>query len=176
MSTSAQASWRLPLFSSMSCTGELRRSDGTMLFTVGAWMRASLDGEFSPGTCTRIEAPGLKPSARLYGRGSIGTPCLLRGISLFTRCTRRPVGVWRSLTVSELLGNGSRLFALAGPADTSAHASTTPKRLRPPLIPAGSLTREVGESRVELARRALAQLEAAQAVRLVGRVEGVFGK
>src|SRR5690242_19103465 len=139
MSTSAQMSWRLPLFSSITTIGELLRSERKTSLTVGAWMRASLDGVLRPGTLTRIGAPGLKPSARLYGRGSIGTPLLLRGISLFTRWTRRPVDVVRSLTVSELLGNGKSVFALAGAADASAQTSPTAKRLRPPLLPTGEI-------------------------------------
>jgi hypothetical protein len=35
----------------------------------------------------------------------------LRGISLFTRCTRLPVGVCLSFTVRVLFGKGSRLVA-----------------------------------------------------------------
>ena len=60
---------------------------GTAPVLAKAW------GVSSPGTLVSIGEPGLNPSARLYGVGSMGLPSTLRGIARRSRARRRPVAV-----------------------------------------------------------------------------------
>ena len=55
-------------------------------FVSSAWVS-------SPGTFVAIRLPGLKPSLRLKGSGSSGTPAWLEGIESGLRLSWRPVVV-----------------------------------------------------------------------------------
>jgi hypothetical protein len=92
-SSSAQISWRLPVFASISTTG-WRRSRLAPMSVIGTIpLRSNARRLSSPGIRTVICWPGLNPSARFHSRGSMRTPSLLAGMTERCRFSRRPVSV-----------------------------------------------------------------------------------
>jgi hypothetical protein len=79
-SSSAQIGQRLPVRASTTSTGAAPRVYFETSVRPTGFVRFRAAGVSRPGTFARMTEPGLKPSSARYGAGSIGLPCLLRGI------------------------------------------------------------------------------------------------
>ena len=80
-SSSAQISWRLPVFASMTTIG----APGSNAFDISAsetgLVFSNAVGLSRPGTRTTIPLPGLKPSLRSYSVTLTWLPAVLVGIA-----------------------------------------------------------------------------------------------